>query len=495
MKAFFKSPTFKKILKKITGEKKKSIDPALREFDCIWIGGLHSANMVKYFQHKHFHGIMAAANTRVKFYNEHLYEFLQSGNMKGYKYISMPFSSNFEVNDSKYIRERIKQIHPEENKIVTEKGDVYSYKALVLNTGLDQSSKNMPFINNLVNDEFAKTRVFVHETGDSFQIERNKRIFQMHKDNDFIVYLPEFPSRREAYDNWYLATDAYLTRGLFCETHNRNMKVRVITPNNVLFKFPFANEVMMEEITKRTMIECHFGYKLVDVEVSQHLYGYKRIAVFKNTQTGEEMRLNFGTLLLTPENKKREIYEGNDLADKDGQVTVNPYTLQHTKYQNIFAFGDCANVPTTKGLYATLNQGVVVRNNLWDYLHGNDMKGIYEGYSSFAVHHTIDRQWIFKHKYNYEPLPANFYVPRFLGYFAFKLKNSMEKNYLSKIFQKKANFGYPYLQKDRYFRPLNENKFLKNNKISIKDVIIHHNIKPILSFEKEGHGHGHALAH
>jgi hypothetical protein len=48
--------------------------------------------------------------------------------------------------------------------------------------------------------------------------------------------------------------------------------------------------------------------------------------------------------------------------------------------------------------------------------------------------------------------------------------------------------------KDRYFRTLAENKFLKTNNISLKDVLIHQNVKPELSFEKYGHD-GHAVAH
>lgn len=55
----------------------------------------------------------------------------------------------------------------------------------------------MPFLKDLIADEYAKTRVFVHDTGNNYQVTRNARIFQMHKDNDFIVYLPELPSRRE----------------------------------------------------------------------------------------------------------------------------------------------------------------------------------------------------------------------------------------------------------------------------------------------------------
>ena len=119
------------------GKKKHVIDPHRREFDCIWIGGLNSANMIKYFQHKHFHGELAGFNGRPKFFNEHLYEYLITSNMKGYKYLAMPFSSNFEVTQAKCAKERIAKIEPEKNQVITEKGEVYKYNALVLNTGTD----------------------------------------------------------------------------------------------------------------------------------------------------------------------------------------------------------------------------------------------------------------------------------------------------------------------------------------------------------------------
>jgi hypothetical protein len=172
---------------------------------------------------------------------------------------------------------------------------------------------------------------------------------------------------------------------------------------------------------------------------------------------------------------------------------VNPYTLQHQKYQNIFAFGDCAKLPTTKSLYATFNQLVVLRNNVWNYLHGKEFQAVYEGYTAFNVFNATHKLFIFKHYYDYQPTATNFYLPKFLGFFGYKLKTSLETEYLKKIYGNKPNYGYPYIMKDRYFRTLEENRFLKTNNISLKDVLIHKNVKPELSFEKHGHGdHGHA---
>lgn len=234
--------------------KKEKLDPNLRDYDIIWLGGLNAANQIKYFQHNHFHGKMAGFCSNLKFFNEHLYEYAVNTNMKAYKYLAMPFSSNFEVSDARCGKERITEIHPEKNEIVTEKGDIFKYKALVLNTGLEQKANNVPYLKDLITEEFAKTRVFVQEAGNAFQFNRNYRIFPNHKDGDFLLYLPKFPSRREAYDHWYLQLDAYLSRAQFFESHNRSMRIRVITPNDCLFKFPFANELIQEEISNRSMI-------------------------------------------------------------------------------------------------------------------------------------------------------------------------------------------------------------------------------------------------
>jgi len=239
----------------------KKIDPTLKEFDIVWIGGINSANMIKYFQHKHFNGTMAGFNPNSKFYYQHLYEYIIAGNMKPYKFSAMPFSSNFDIGVSKCGRDSISRILPEKNQIVTEKGETYSYKALVLNTGLDQKAHNMPFLNGLVSDDFAKTRVFIQDTTSIANVIRNSRIFFMHKDGDFLVYLPQLPSRREAYDHWYLALDSYLSRGVMSEAHPRGMRIRVITPENELFKFPFANEIINDEINSRTMIGNFFEIK------------------------------------------------------------------------------------------------------------------------------------------------------------------------------------------------------------------------------------------
>lgn len=72
------------------------------------------------------------------------------------------------------------------------------------------------------------------------------------------------------------------------------------------------------------MIEVHMGWKLTNVTVNHNLHGSDRFAFFTD-KDGKEMRLRFGSLALTPDNKKRPIYEGNDLTDEHVIIYFNYY--------------------------------------------------------------------------------------------------------------------------------------------------------------------------
>lgn len=57
--------------------------------------------------------------------------------------------------------------------------------------------------------------------------------------------------------------------------------------------------------------------KLVNVEIKETVNGIRRYATFKDLKTDSEVVMDFGTLLLTPEHKTRELYNDSDLIDQD----------------------------------------------------------------------------------------------------------------------------------------------------------------------------------
>ena len=88
------------------------------------------------------------------------------------------------------------------------------------------------------------------------------------------------------------------------------------------------------------------------------------------------------------------------LADSNGFLDVDPYTLQHKKYSNIFGLGDVTNVPTSKTFYAGFNQLHVVRNNLEKNINGLPLNAEYDGTSEALIHLGADQLACLKHSYN-----------------------------------------------------------------------------------------------
>ena len=58
------------------------------------------------------------------------------------------------------------------------------------------------------------------------------------------------------------------------------------------------------------------------------------------------------------------------LADANGFVDVVKETLQHKKFPNVFAIGDCTNLPTSKTAAAIAGSNSILVRNLINVMDG-----------------------------------------------------------------------------------------------------------------------------
>ncbi len=106
-----------------------------------------------------------------------------------------------------------------------------------------------------------------------------------------------------------------------------------------------------------------------------------KIAVFRNVDSGEVIEKDFNSACINPPSKTHAFLVEAGLTDSQGLIDVNKYTLQHKKYDNIFAFGDAVGFETTRTHSAAQAQNPVVKNNLIRFLQGKDSNAIYDGYT------------------------------------------------------------------------------------------------------------------
>ncbi|MBB6177009.1 sulfide:quinone oxidoreductase [Anoxybacillus tengchongensis] len=132
----------------------------------------------------------------------------------------------------------------------------------------------------------------------------------------------------------------------------------------------------LEQVIQRKNIETKYRVELVEID------GEAKKATFEHLDTNERFTLSFDMIHVTPPMGSPAFIKKSPLADAAGWVDVDPYTLQHKTYENVFGAGDCTNLPTSKTGAAIRKQAPVVAENLLAYMNGKPLKARYDGYTS-----------------------------------------------------------------------------------------------------------------
>jgi len=125
-------------------------------------------------------------------------------------------------------------------------------------------------------------------------------------------------------------------------------------------------------------METEINYESTLIEIRPA----EKIAIFQKSD-GRTYERSFDLLHVVPPMAAPDFL--SNLADETGFVTVDPKTLQHKKYSNIFAAGDCAGIPTRKTAAAARKQGPLLVENLISIIKGEKMTADYNGYSCCPV--------------------------------------------------------------------------------------------------------------
>ena len=127
-------------------------------------------------------------------------------------------------------------------------------------------------------------------------------------------------------------------------------RVVYVTPNKSICPFPYANEVILDECAKRG-IEVQFGWEMLSIQ--EDACGNKTMTL-RNVDTGETIEKDYTAATVNPTSKPHQWLVDSGVTDSMGMVDVNKYTLQHKKYENIFAFGDCIAGDLTRTMSAVI---------------------------------------------------------------------------------------------------------------------------------------------
>ncbi|RMF49505.1 MAG: NAD(P)/FAD-dependent oxidoreductase, partial [Bacteroidetes bacterium] len=181
----------------------------------------------------------------------------------------------------------------------------------------------------------------------------------------------------------FLTADNLRRRGLL-----KPGLVHFYSAGTVIFAVKKYADALLK-VVERYSITTHFKHELIAVD------GEKKIATFedRNTDPPKKVEVPFEMLHVVPPQSAPDFINRSPLAVPNnplGWVDVNPYTLQHVRYPNIFSLGDAANLPTSKTGAAIRKQVKVLAENLLYALRNKtldlkDKAHRYNGYSACPI--------------------------------------------------------------------------------------------------------------
>jgi len=189
----------------------------------------------------------------------------------------------------------------------------------------------------------------------------------------------------------YMAADYFRKKGI-----NKSTNVIFATPGTVIFGLPEIRATLEKVLTHYGMHfkPFHTPFK-IDAQKQIGYFEYKgkeplRIAEPNHLGMKDEgnnvVSIPFDMLHLAPPQAAPRFVRESSLANDGGWMDVDPYSLQHVSYKNIFSLGDVAGTPAAKTGAAIRKQVPTVVDNVYKLTRNQDADNAsYDGYSSCPI--------------------------------------------------------------------------------------------------------------
>nr|WP_282783549.1 FAD/NAD(P)-binding oxidoreductase [Phaeodactylibacter xiamenensis] len=267
-----------------------------------------------------------------------------------------------------WIKEYVDSFQPKKNALTLKNGESISYDVLVVAAGIQIDWDKIPGLKESVGKPgTGVVSNYAYETVDAtWEAIRNL------KSGNAIFTHPSTPIKcgGAPLKICFLAEEHWSKAGV-----RKNVNVKFVKAGPGIF----AVKKYAESLTKvadRKNIERVWQTELIALRPDQ------KEAVFKNLETAEETVMSYEMIHVTPPMSAPAFIANSPLAAENGWVEVNKETTQHTRFDNVFALGDCSNLPTSKTGAAIRKQGPVTVANVLAYLGGKEMSKKYDGYTS-----------------------------------------------------------------------------------------------------------------
>ncbi len=309
----------------------------------------------------------------------------------------------------KYINAEIDRIDGEHNKVLLKDGVQLNYDFLVVATGVRVVPEETPGL---------KGELWHKNVFDFYTIEGAMalaRFFKTWDGGELVLNIADNPIKCPVAPlEFVMYADAY-----FVERGMRDkVNITFVTPMEGAFTKPRASKVL-GNLLKKKNINVIPDFYLESVDNKN-----KKILSY------DEKEVPFDCLVTIPIHMGDEMVKRSGLGDDMNFMLTDKYTLQSTKFDNIFVLGDAANIPTSKAGSVVHFAAEIVFENLLCAIEGRKLTAKFDGHSNCYIETGFGKGALIDFNYDTEPLPGSFPFP---GIGPFGLLKETRMNHYGKL--------------------------------------------------------------
>jgi len=265
-----------------------------------------------------------------------------------------------------WVKEKVTELSPESNEVITESGKRLAYKVAVICPGLQINWDGIKGLSETLGKNGVSSNYSYELAPKTWEHIRS------FKGGTALFTQPDTPVKCAGAPQKI----AYLAEDYFQQSCVRD-KCKVIFASAQAGIFSVEKYARsLEQVIARKQIETLFKHNLIEVK------GDSKEAIFENLDNGEQLTIKFDMIHVTPPMGPPDFIKDSPLAGEGGWVEVDKHSLQHPRFENVFSLGDVAFLPTSKTGAAIRKQAPVAVANILSYLGKSPLSAHYDGYTS-----------------------------------------------------------------------------------------------------------------
>jgi sulfide:quinone oxidoreductase len=271
-----------------------------------------------------------------------------------------------------WIKEAVTEFEPDINKVKCASGLEFTYDYLIVCPGIQLDWNKIKGLK----ETLGKNKVSSNYSFDTAPY--TWEIIKNFKGGTAVFTNPSTPIKcgGAPHKIMYLAIDYWRKNGILdqCDIH-------YISGASVIFGVP-EYKVTLDEVLKRGKVKVHYSANTIEIngdnktiefetkntEFTKQIFSKSAAGCYSISQGNDadsvsRVTMNFDICHTVPPQSAPEFIKKSSLSDPSspyGYVEINKNTMQHTRFTNVFAIGDCTNAPCSKTGAAIRKQAPVV---------------------------------------------------------------------------------------------------------------------------------------